>query len=106
MEENKEAELLQSAAALKAFLLKNSTKSNLNLYDHLTHVLMKVMDEQPENAVDVIEDISRDVKRSMYVDKQSTLQDVPETTPAELLAEKQRQVVLGNQDAEDLLCVN
>lgn len=81
---------------------------------------MKVMDEQPENAVDVIEDISRDVKRSMYVDKQSTLQDVPETTPAELLAEKQRQLFSATQDAEEdedlvlaeqeplwiLLCVN
>ncbi|XP_040896697.1 radial spoke head protein 4 homolog A [Toxotes jaculatrix] len=96
---------LQAAASFKAFMLKNSTKSNLNLYDHLTRVLIKVMDEHPHNAVDVIEDISRDVKRGLYEDKQSTLRDLPQTTAAELLAEQQRLLFsqLEEADREDEL---
>uniref|UniRef100_A0AAQ5XTF6 Radial spoke head component 4A n=1 Tax=Amphiprion ocellaris TaxID=80972 RepID=A0AAQ5XTF6_AMPOC len=80
---------MQLAASFKAFLLKNSTESNLNLYDHLTQLLMKVMAEHPHNAVDVIEDMSRDVKRGLFQDMQSTLRDLPQTTAAELLAEQQ-----------------
>uniref|UniRef100_A0A6G1RQ71 Radial spoke head protein 4 homolog A-like n=1 Tax=Hypotaenidia okinawae TaxID=2861861 RepID=A0A6G1RQ71_9GRUI len=46
----------------KAYLLKSSTTSGLNLYDHLANMLTKILDEQPTNAVDIIENISRDVK--------------------------------------------
>ncbi|XP_070688212.1 radial spoke head protein 6 homolog A [Pempheris klunzingeri] len=81
---------LQAAASLKAFMLRNSTQSNTNLYEHLTQLLIKVMDERPENVVDVIGDMSREVKRSLFEDKQSTLRDLPLTTAAELLAEEQR----------------
>lgn len=84
------ADQMQQAACFKAFLLKNSTKTNLNLYDHLVRVLARVMDERPENAVDVIEDLSREVKRNMLLEKQSTLRDAPSTTSSELLAEQQR----------------
>ncbi|XP_028259928.1 radial spoke head protein 4 homolog A isoform X2 [Parambassis ranga] len=80
----------QSAAAFKAFMLKKSTKSNLNLYDHLTRLLMKVMDERPHDVVDVIEDMSREIKLTVFEDKQSTLRDLPQTTAAEQLAEQQR----------------
>nr|XP_020512746.1 radial spoke head protein 6 homolog A-like isoform X1 [Labrus bergylta] len=81
---------LQAAASFKSFMLKNSTKSNMNLYDHLTRLLMKVMDERPQNVVDVCEDMSLDVKRGLFEPKQSTLRDLPQTTAAELLAEQQR----------------
>uniref|UniRef100_A0A4W6BXJ4 Radial spoke head 6 homolog A n=1 Tax=Lates calcarifer TaxID=8187 RepID=A0A4W6BXJ4_LATCA len=91
---------VQSAASLKAFMLKNSTKSNLNLYDHLTQLLIKVMDEQLQNVVDVIEDISHDVKRGLVEDKQSTLRDLPQTTAAELLAEQQRLLFSRPEDAD------
>ena len=50
---------------------------------------MKVMDDHPQNAVDVMEDMSRDVKRALFEDKQSPLRDLPLTTAAELLAEQQ-----------------
>ncbi|KAK3508762.1 hypothetical protein QTP70_004239 [Hemibagrus guttatus] len=59
-------------------------------YDHMVRVLTRVMDERPENAVDVIEDLSLEVKRSMLQEKQSTLRDTPSTTSSELLAEQQR----------------
>ncbi|XP_049444384.1 radial spoke head protein 6 homolog A [Epinephelus fuscoguttatus] len=97
---DKSQQTLQSAASLKAFMMKNSTESNLNLYDHLTLLLMKVMDEQPQNAVDVIEDMSRDVKRGLFKDKQSTLRDLPQTTAAELLAEQQRVLFSRPEEAD------
>uniref|UniRef100_A0AAZ3QXF9 Radial spoke head component 4A n=1 Tax=Oncorhynchus tshawytscha TaxID=74940 RepID=A0AAZ3QXF9_ONCTS len=79
-----------TAICFKAFMLKNSTKSNLNLYDHLSRLLTKVMDERPENVVDIIEDMSREVKQEFLQDKQSTLRDMPLATAAQLLAEQQR----------------
>ncbi|XP_068564037.1 radial spoke head protein 4 homolog A isoform X3 [Cebidichthys violaceus] len=69
------------------------------LYDHLTQLLLKVMDEQPRDAVDVIEDMSHDVKRTFLEDEQSTLRDLPQATAAELLAEEQR--LLFAQPEED-----
>ncbi|KAK2815991.1 hypothetical protein Q5P01_026458 [Channa striata] len=90
----------QLAASFKAFVSKSSTKSHLNLYDHLTRLLVKVMDEHPDNVVDVIEDMSRDVKRELFQDKQSTLRDFPQTTVAEQLAEQQRLLFLRPEDAE------
>ncbi|XP_035504544.1 radial spoke head protein 4 homolog A isoform X1 [Scophthalmus maximus] len=98
MEDNQDR--LQSAASLKAYMLKNSTKSNLNLYDHLSRLLIKVMDEQPQNAVDVIEDMSHDMKQGLFKDKQSTLRDLPQTTAAELLAEQQRLLFSQPEDTE------
>ncbi|XP_067113743.1 radial spoke head protein 6 homolog A [Osmerus mordax] len=74
----------------KAFLLKNSTKSNINLYDHLARLLTKVMDERPENVVDIFEDMSREVKRGILPETQSTLRDVAFIPATQLLAEKQR----------------
>ncbi|XP_047443799.1 radial spoke head protein 6 homolog A [Mugil cephalus] len=91
---------LQSAASFKAFMLKNSTKSNLNLYDHLTQVLIKVMNERPHNVVDVIEDISHDIKRGLLRDIQIAMQDSPQTTTAELLAEQQRALFSRSEEAD------
>ncbi|XP_040926110.1 radial spoke head protein 6 homolog A isoform X2 [Betta splendens] len=79
----------QSAAAFKTFMLKNSTRTNLNLYDHLTQLLIKVMDERPENVVDVFEDMSLSVKQGLFQDKQSALQDLPAAAAVEQLAEQQ-----------------
>ncbi|XP_034451680.1 radial spoke head protein 4 homolog A-like [Hippoglossus hippoglossus] len=91
---------LQEAAMLKTMMLKQSTKSGLNLYDHLTRLLIKVMDEQPQDVVDVIEDMSRDLKRALFEDKQSTLRDLPHTTAAELLAEQQLHLFRQPEDSE------
>ncbi|XP_071384107.1 radial spoke head protein 6 homolog A [Centroberyx affinis] len=91
---------LQAAASFKAFMLTNSAKSNLNLYDHLTRLLTKVMDERPQNVVDVIEDMSRDVKRGLFEAKQSTLRDSPQTTAAQLLAEQQRLLFTRGEEGD------
>ncbi|XP_072031441.1 radial spoke head protein 4 homolog A-like isoform X2 [Amphiura filiformis] len=85
----------------KAFLLKVSNKSNLNLYDHLSRVLTKVLDERPENVVDVFEDISKDVKRSKFTSNVDTLLDKVDKTTEVQLAESQRALFERTQeDAE------
>ncbi|NWU21635.1 RSH4A protein, partial [Dyaphorophyia castanea] len=59
----------------KAYLLKTSTRSGLNLYDHFANILTKILDEQPKNTVDIIEDISKDVKWAQFRKKMDTLRD-------------------------------
>lgn len=58
------------------------------------------MDEHPENVVDVIEDMSHDVKRGLFQDKQSTLRDLPQTIAAEKLAEQQRLLFSHPEDPD------
>merc|ERR1719318_907631 len=59
----------------KSYLLTCSTKSGLNLYDHLSEVLTKVLDERPDNPVDVIEDISKEQKRAKFTSNVDTVQN-------------------------------
>ncbi|CAL8253754.1 unnamed protein product [Merluccius merluccius] len=80
-----------AAASFKAFMLKDSTQSHLNLYDHLARLLTKVMDERPRNAVDVLEDLSFRVKRDLLqADSQSTLRDLTLVTASQTLAQTQQ----------------
>ncbi|XP_028321970.1 radial spoke head protein 6 homolog A-like [Gouania willdenowi] len=88
------------AAKVKAFMQKSSSESQLNLYDHLVEVLMKVIDEEPHNAVDIIEDVSHRVKQYSLKDWQSTLKDLSQPTSAELLADQQRLLFVRPDDAE------
>ncbi|XP_061834421.1 radial spoke head protein 4 homolog A [Nerophis lumbriciformis] len=90
----------QVAASFKAFLMKSSSKSNLNLYDHLSRLMMRVIEERPHDVVDVVEDLSHDVKLRLYEDTQSNLQDLQQTTMAEELAEQQRVLYVRAEDAE------
>ncbi|KAJ3387046.1 Radial spoke head protein 4 A [Entophlyctis sp. JEL0112] len=50
----------------RAFLLETSEKSNMNVYDHLTLTVMRVLETRPRNAVDIFESISSEVKRSKF----------------------------------------
>ncbi|XP_029105821.1 radial spoke head protein 4 homolog A-like [Scleropages formosus] len=79
-----------AAKSFKAFMLKRSSKSNLNLYDHLARLLTKVMDERPRDAVDIFEDMSQEVKRAELQDTQSTVRDATPISTAAALAEQQR----------------
>ncbi|XP_049510174.1 radial spoke head protein 4 homolog A isoform X2 [Panthera uncia] len=90
---------IQSA---KAYLQKTSSKSGLNLYDHLSDMLAKVLDERPENAVDIIESISQDVKMRHFRKKLDTLQNENEMLPTYEITEKQRALFLqGNLEGAD-----
>lgn len=59
-------------------------------YDHLARLLHKILDERPENAVDVFEDMSREVKRGLMHDKQGALRDTPFSSAQQDLADLQR----------------
>uniref|UniRef100_A0A2K5C834 Radial spoke head component 4A n=1 Tax=Aotus nancymaae TaxID=37293 RepID=A0A2K5C834_AOTNA len=78
----------------KAYLLKTSSKSGLNLYDHLSNMLTKILDERPENAVDIIENISQDVKMAHFSKKFDSLQNANEMLPTYEIAEKQKALFL------------
>ncbi|XP_063958818.1 radial spoke head protein 4 homolog A-like [Lytechinus pictus] len=82
----------------KAYLLKASNKSNLNLYDHLSRILTKVLDERPENVVDVFEDISKNVKKSKFTSTSDTILDKVDKTAEVQLGETQRILFERNQE--------
>lgn len=63
-------------------------------------LLNKVMEERPEDAVDVIEELSLEVKRNMLQEKQSTLRDAPSTSDSELLAEQQKRLFDQGEERE------
>lgn len=68
-----------------------------------------MINECPHNVVDIIEDMSHDVKRGSFDDKHSNLKDLPQTTNAELLAEQQSLLFFrpdeADQDEEQVLAV-
>ncbi|NXI49979.1 RSH4A protein, partial [Chloroceryle aenea] len=88
----------------KAFLLKSSTKSGLNLYDHLANMLTKILDEQPANAVDIVENISKDVKWAQFRKKMDTLRDEHEILPTFEAAEERKSLfVKANGEGDEEL---
>ncbi|XP_065833618.1 radial spoke head protein 6 homolog A-like [Oscarella lobularis] len=85
----------------KSFLLKSSTISNENLYDHLAQIINRVLDERPDNAVDAIEDISRSVKRDKYSSEPDAIQDVDAPSEQVELAEKQSKLFEVSGESEE-----
>nr|XP_036269686.1 radial spoke head protein 4 homolog A [Pipistrellus kuhlii]KAF6363566.1 radial spoke head component 4A [Pipistrellus kuhlii] len=94
--------LEMAVQSAKAYLLKTSSASGLNLYDHLSNMLTRILDERPENAVDIIENISQDVKMAHFSKKLDTLQNENEMLPTYEIAEKQKALFLqGNLEGAD-----
>ncbi|TWW57403.1 radial spoke head protein 6 homolog A-like isoform X3 [Takifugu flavidus] len=91
------------ASSLKAFLMKCETTGDLNLYDHLTQLLIKVTDERPNNVMDIIEDMSHEIKQSFCLDNERALPKLPETTVADELAEKHRLLFCQTEQEEELV---
>ncbi|XP_012137342.1 radial spoke head protein 4a isoform X2 [Megachile rotundata] len=60
----------------KMFLQKHSPESGDSLYDHLAELLNKILAEQPRNAVDVFEEISKKVKRERFKTEDNHLRDL------------------------------
>lgn len=73
----------------KAFLLKTSLHSNLNVYDHLATVIRKVLEEKPGNVSDLIEDLVRDEKRAKFCPNFDTIQNKEDESTEVLLARSQ-----------------
>jgi len=76
----------------KSYLLKSSTSTGINLYDHLSKVLTKILDERPENVVDIFEDLSKDTKRSKFTSKVDTVQNKIDQSTEVALAQVQRRL--------------
>ena len=51
----------------KAFLLQESPDSKMNLYDHMCSVMQRVLEERTPNAVDLLENLSKEAKTSKFV---------------------------------------
>lgn len=70
-------------------------------------MLTKVLDERPDDAVDIIENISQDVKKTQFNKKLDTLQNENEMLPTYEIAEKQKDLFLqrhlegAEQDSEE-----
>ena len=74
----------------------------LGRYDHLSEMLTKVLDKRPENAVDIIENVSQDVKMEHFSKKLDTLQNENEMLPTYEIAEEQKALFLqGNLEGAD-----
>ncbi|KAK0041151.1 radial spoke head protein 4 A [Biomphalaria pfeifferi] len=76
----------------KAYLLQSSTATGLNVYDHLSRVLGKILDERPDNVVDIFEDISKDCKRTKFTSDVDTIQDKVDRSTEVALAQIQRKL--------------
>ncbi|XP_048258834.1 radial spoke head protein 4 homolog A-like [Haliotis rufescens] len=95
----KEQEFLKA----KSYLLTASTNTGVNVYDHLSRVLTKVLDERPDNVADVFEDISKDVKRSKFTsDADTVLDKVDRTTEVSLAQVQRRLFTKGEGDDDDI----
>lgn len=71
-------------------------------------MLTKILDEQPANVVDIIENISKDVKWAQFQKKMDTLRDEHESLPTFKAAEQCKALFLkangeGDEDLEEEL---
>uniref|UniRef100_A0A0B7B924 Radial spoke head protein 4 homolog A n=1 Tax=Arion vulgaris TaxID=1028688 RepID=A0A0B7B924_9EUPU len=88
----------------KSYLLTASTNTGMNLYDHLSRVLGKILDERPDNVIDIFEDISKDEKRTKFTASQDTIQDKVDRSTEVALAQIQRKLFTkATDDGEDEL---
>jgi len=86
----------------KSYLLTASTNTGINLYDHLSRVLGKILDERPDNVVDIFEDVSKDAKRTKFTSDVDTVQDKVDRSTEVALAQVQRKLFTkGGEDGGD-----
>ncbi|XP_013414077.1 radial spoke head protein 6 homolog A [Lingula anatina] len=86
----------------KSYLLTCSTSTGYNLYDHISSVLTKVLDQRPDNVVDIFEDISKETKRSKFTSDVDTVQDKIDQSTEVTLAKVQEKLFKkqGGEDEE------
>lgn len=83
-------------------MLTASTNTGINLFDHLSRVLGKILDERPDNVVDIFEDVSKDAKRTKFTSDVDTVQDKVDRSTEVALAQVQRKLFTkGSEDGDD-----
>lgn len=97
------ADLEQEVQRARAYLMKSSGAAGLNIYDHFTNVIGKLLDQRPENAVDIIEDISKEIKADAFK-SESTLKDFRDKTQEVQLATVQVKLFksANEEDGDDV----
>ncbi|XP_076442050.1 radial spoke head protein 4 homolog A-like [Babylonia areolata] len=85
----------------KSYLLTASTNTGVNLYDHLSMVLTRVLDERPDNVVDIFEDVSKDVKRSKFTSDVDTVQNKLDKSTEVALAQIQKKLFSKGEGDEE-----
>lgn len=61
-------------------------------YDHLSKVLTRILDERPDDPVDIFESVSSDEKRAKFVSNVDTVQNKNEKSTEIALAEIQQKL--------------
>ncbi|CAE1318213.1 RSPH4A [Acanthosepion pharaonis] len=82
----------------KSFLLTASTKTGINLYDHLCEVLTKVLEERKTDAVDMLEDLSKETKKFKFQQNADTLVQMTEPSPEIALATIEKKLFTKGED--------
>lgn len=84
----------------KSYLLETGDSNNVSLYDHLSEVLLQVLEKKPKNVLESFETISRNVKRDRLVTPSG---QAPRTAQMEapLLSVAKRQVKLFETPQDD-----
>jgi hypothetical protein len=59
-------------------------------YDHLAHCIARLLTDQPGDAADKLEDISKEIKSEATRPQQDTLRDRPAQDSEHILAEEQK----------------
>eukprot|EP00053_Salpingoeca_punica_P009852 m.88611 g.88611 ORF g.88611 m.88611 type:complete len:495 (-) comp15196_c0_seq1:192-1676(-) len=83
----------------KATLLQTTGEGGANVFEHLTELVCKILEEKPTNAVDVLESMSTHIKASRLHSSDDTLKDVSDVPQDVQLAFEQAK--LFRQEAED-----
>lgn len=85
----------------KAFLQTSSAKSGLNVYEHLSKLLTRILSERPNNAAEIFEDLSKQQKFERFVNQADTLIEKPEKSSENKLAEVQKYLFMKDDDEEE-----
>jgi len=74
----------------KAYLLRSDGKSGVTMYDHLVSILSKVLDKEPENAVEMLKEFSRREHKARFVAEKDTIEGRDEVPKDFILANEQK----------------
>jgi radial spoke head protein 4A len=67
---------------------------SISSYDHLSKLLTKILNERPNDAVDLLEDLSKQQKRERFVNQVDTLLNKPEKSTESKLADIQKSLFM------------
>ncbi|XP_011426256.3 radial spoke head protein 6 homolog A isoform X2 [Magallana gigas] len=84
----------QRCVNAKLFLMREGSEvDGQNLYNHLSTLLTKILVEKSDDALNKLEDESKDFKREKFTYKEPFIKDNPGRTPSEVLAHAQWQMM-------------